>query len=382
MSTPLTKEKGFSEGLENIVATTSAITFIDGETGVLAYRGYLIEELAQNAEFEEVTHLLWHGALPTKSEYDELRRRLAESHDLAPRVIQHIRNLPKTMHPMDALRTAISVMSHYDPDVEDNSPEANERKAIRLVAQTPSLVAAFDRIRNGKEPIPANPNLRIAANLLYMLTGEEPDPVSEKALEVYLVLLADHEFNASTFAARVTAATLSDMHSAVVSGISALKGPLHGGANEKTMELLLKIGDPAKARATVEEMFERKEKIMGIGHRVYKVRDPRTAELKKMSKAMCDKIGRPGLYEMSDIIEQTVWESKRLLANVDFYSATVLYALGLSIDIFTPLFAVSRMSGWSAHIMEQHAHNRLIRPRSEYIGPAPGSKRFVPMDQR
>jgi citrate synthase len=382
MTDRLVKETDFSEGLEGIIATTSAITFIDGEIGILAYRGFLIEDLAQNATFEEVTHLLWHGSLPTRTEYQELHRGITESHDLAPKVIQHLRNLPRTMHPMDALRTAVSVMAHYDPDVQDNSPEANMRKAIRLVGQTPSLVAAFDRIRNGKEPIMAKPELRTAANFLYMLTGEEPDPTSERALEVYLVLLADHEFNASTFATRVTAATLSDMHSAVVSGISALKGPLHGGANEKTMELLLKIGDAGKAKSTVEEMFARKEKIMGIGHRVYRTRDPRTAELKKMSKAMCEKIGRLELYEMSDIIENTVWDLKRLPANVDFYSATVLYALGLSIDIFTPLFAVSRMSGWTAHVMEQHSNNRLIRPRAEYIGLKPGSKRYQPIDQR
>ncbi|MDO8684923.1 MAG: citrate/2-methylcitrate synthase [Armatimonadota bacterium] len=375
-------ESSFAEGLEDVIAASSEITFIDGLTGILAYRGYRIEELAQNATFEEVTYLLWNERLPNKAEYDDLNRQLAESHALTPQVIQHIRNLPKTMHPMDALRTAVSVMAHYDPDVQDNSPESNRRKAIRLVAQTPSVVAAFDRIRNGKEPIPAKPGLRVAANFLYMLTGKEPDPISEKALEVYLVLLADHEFNASTFAARVTAATLSDMHSAVVSGIGALKGPLHGGANEKTMELLLLIGDPDEAKEYVEGMLERKEKIMGIGHRVYKVRDPRTAELKKMSKAMCDVIGRPELYEMSEIIEQTVWDAKRLPANVDFYSATVLYALGLNIDTFTPLFAVSRMSGWTAHVMEQHANNRIIRPRAEYRGPEPGSRHYTPMNER
>lgn len=375
-------EDCFSEGLEGIIATTSNITFIDGEVGVLAYRGYLIEDLAQNASFEEVAHLLWKGDLPTRAEYDDLSRQIAESHALTPQVVQHIRNLSVTMHPMDALRTAVSVMAHYDPDVEDNSPEANMRKAIRLVAQTPTVVAAFDRIRNGKEPIPAKPGLPTAANLLYMLNGEEPDPVSERALEVYLVLLADHEFNASTFAARVTAATLSDMHSGVVSGIGTLKGPLHGGANQKTMELLLEIGDPARAKSIVEGMLERKEKIMGIGHRVYKVKDPRTAELKKMSKLMCEQIGRPELYEISEIIEQTVWEAKKLPANVDFYSATVLYALGLSIDIFTPIFAVSRMSGWTAHIMEQHANNRLIRPRADYTGPEPGSRSYKPIEDR
>ena len=283
---------------------------------------------------------------------------------------------------MDALRTAVSVMAHYDPEVQDNSPEANKRKAIRLVAQTPTVVAAFDRIRNGKEPIEATPGWGTAANLLYMLTGEKPDPISERALEVYLVLLADHEFNASTFAARVTAATLSDMHSSVVSGIGTLKGPLHGGANQKTMELLLEIGEPSKAPAVVEAMLARKEKIMGIGHRVYKVKDPRTTELKKMSKIMCERIGRPELFEMSDIIEKTVWDAKKLPANVDFYSATVLHALGLSTDIFTPVFAVSRMAGWTAHIMEQHANNRLIRPRAQYIGPEPGSRHYVSVEER
>jgi citrate synthase len=375
-------ESCFSEGLEGIIATTSGITFIDGQIGILAYRGYLIEDLAQKATFEEVAHLLWHDILPTREEYEALNRQIVESHALAPQVVQHIRNLPKTMHPMDALRTAVSVMAHYDPDVQDNSPQANMRKAVRLVAETPAVVAAFDRIRRGLDPIDAKPGLRTAANFLYMLTGEEPDPISEKALEVYLVLLADHELNASTFAARVTAATLSDMHSAIVSGIGALKGPLHGGANEKTMELLLQIGDSARARSVVEGMLERKEKIMGIGHRVYKTKDPRTAELKKMSKLMCERIGRPELYEMSDIIERAVWESKKLPANVDFYSATVLFALGLSIDIFTPLFAISRMSGWTAHVMEQHANNRIIRPRAEYTGPEPGSRAYTPIDER
>jgi citrate synthase len=377
-----TKEASFAEGLENVIATSSEITFIDGQVGILAYRGYLIEDLAQQATFEEVAYLLWNGRMPNKTEYEDLNRQILESHALTPPVIQHIRNMPTTMHPMDALRTAVSVMAHYDPDVEDNSPAANQRKAVRLVGQTPAVVAAFDRIRRGLDPIPAKPGLRTAANFLYMLTGKEPDATSEKALEAYLVLLADHELNASTFAARVTAATLSDMHSAVVSGIGALKGPLHGGANEKTMELLLAIGDPAEAKEYVEDMMERKEKIMGIGHRVYKVKDPRTAELKVMSKAMCEKIGHPEYYEMSDIIEKTVWEAKRLPANVDFYSATALYALGLEIDIFTPLFAVSRMSGWTAHIMEQHANNRIIRPRAEYDGLEPGSRHYLPIEGR
>lgn len=380
--TDKTAESTFSEGLEGIIATTSDITFIDGAVGKLAYCGYLIEDLAANATFEEVTFLLWKRRLPNKTELDYLNRRLDESRALSDSVIDIIRRVPIGSHPMDALRTLLSVLALYAKDVNDNSPDANERKAVRLVARTPTIVAAFERIRKGKEPIAPAPDLHTAANFLYMLTGERPDPIAERALEVYLVLLADHELNASTFAARVTAATMSDMHSSIVSGIGALKGPLHGGANEKTMELLLDIGDPSRAKARVEEMMARKEKIMGIGHRVYKVKDPRTAELKKMSKALCESTGQSALYEMSEIIEQTVWDAKKLPANVDFYSATVLYALGIPMDLFTPLFAVSRMSGWTAHVMEQHANNRIIRPRAEYTGAEPGSRRFVPVDER
>lgn len=368
-------------GLEDVVAGESGICYIDGAKGVLAYRGYNIHELAPNATFEEVCHLLWFGRLPSSAELSNTSRQISSSASIPQQVIDAIRSFPKTALPMEVLRTATSMCSMYDPDTEDMSPEANLRKAIRLTAQCPTIVAAFDRARNGKEPIAPRTDLGHAANFHYMMTGNAPNDTIVRALDVALILHADHEWNASTFAGRVTAATLSDIYSSVTAAIGALKGPLHGGANEAVMRMLLKIDDPAKVDGFVHDMFAQKKKISGFGHRVYTTEDPRATHLRKMSKEACEREGQSKWFEMSARIEEIVKTEKKLNANVDFYSASTYYVIGMPIDLFTPFFAISRMSGWTAHILEQYSNNRLIRPRAEYIGPAPTLK-WVPIDQR
>jgi len=282
---------------------------------------------------------------------------------------------------MEVLRSSVSMLSMYDPEAEDMSPEANLRKAVRLTAQTGTLVTAFHRIRNAKEPVAPRPDLSLAANFAYMLNGTEPNDTMTKALDIALILHADHEWNASTFAGRVTAATLSDIYSAVTSAIGALKGPLHGGANEAVMRMLMKIGEVSKVDAFVRDIFAQKQKIPGFGHRVYHTEDPRATHLRRMSKEACERAGQGKWYEMSARIEALVKSEKKLNPNVDFYSASTYHVIGMPIDLFTPFFAVSRMSGWTAHILEQYSNNRLIRPRAEYIGPAPDLK-WVPVSQR
>src|SRR5438093_3053548 len=368
-------------GLEDVVAGESGICYIDGIRGILAYRGYNIHELALNSTFEETCHLLWFGRLPKRDELDDTGRKLASSRAVPPQVLDAIRHFPNTALPMEVLRTGISMLSIYDREAEDMSDEANLRKAIRLTAQTPTLVTAFDRIRKGREPIAPRADLSHAANFAYMLNGSEPNPTMVQALDIALILHADHELNASTFAGRVTAATLSDIYSAATSAIGALKGPLHGGANEAVMRMLIQIGDPSKVDSYVGNIFAQKKKIPGFGHRVYHTEDPRATHLRRMSKELCERAGQPKWYEMSARIEQLVKSEKKLNANVDFYSATTYHVIGMPIDLFTPFFAVSRMSGWTAHILEQYSNNRLIRPRAEYIGPTPDLK-WVPMSQR
>jgi len=368
-------------GLEDVVAGESAICYIDGEKGILAYRGYNIHELALNSTFEETCHLLWFGRLPKREELDDTTRKLASSRSIPPQVLDAMKHFPRTALPMESLRTATSMLAMSDPEAENMSPEANLGKAIRLTAQTGTLVTAFERIRKGREPIAPRADLSHAANFAYMLNGVEPNQTMVRALDIALILHADHELNASTFAGRVTAATLSDIYSAATSALGALKGPLHGGANEAVMRMLLDIGDVSKVDAYVHSAFSQKKKIPGFGHRVYRTEDPRATHLRRMSKEICDRAGQSKWYDLSIRIEELVKSEKNLNPNVDFYSASTYYVIGMPIDLFTPFFAVSRMSGWTAHFLEQYSNNRLIRPRAEYIGPTPDLK-WVPVNQR
>jgi citrate synthase len=365
-------------GLEDIVATSTTICSI--ENGVLAYRGIAIEELAEKALFDEVAYLLLYAKLPTREELGRFEMALAEGGRLQPEALDFLRKVPTVAMPMDWLRTVVSAMSFWDPDTGDNSVDANMRKAVRLTGMVSSLVAAFDRLRNGKEPLAPRLDKSLAWNFLYMLRGKEPDEESVHVFDVCLTLHAEHELNASTFAARVTAATLNDMYSSVTSAIGALKGTLHGGANKRVMRMLEKIGDPAKAESWVREALARKERIMGFGHRVYKNGDPRAAILKKLSEKMGRKTGDMRWCEISCVVDAIVQKEKKILPNVDFYSASVYHYLGIPTDLFTLIFACSRIAGWAAHVNEQLANNRLIRPRAEYTGL--WDQHVVPIDQR
>lgn len=370
-------------GLQDVVATSSALCFLDGERGVLAYCGYDIHDLAQSATFEEVCYLLWHRRLPNRAELGDLQSQLSAGRALPDGVLRLMRSLPPG-DAMDALRTLTSALSHYDADAADASPQANYRKAVRLTAQMGTLVATYGRMLAGGGIIAPDPVLGQAANFLYMLTGQRPDPLSVRAFDVGLILHADHELNASTFAARVTAATLSDVHSAIVSGIGTLKGPLHGGANADVMRMLLAIGEDAdddRAEAVVRARLARKEKVPGFGHRVYRTEDPRATHLRRLSQQLGARAGHPRWFEMSQRIEAVVHAEKGLYPNVDFYSASVYHAMGIPLALYTPIFAVSRVSGWTAHVLEQLANNRLIRPRADYTGP-PHPQAFVPRDHR
>jgi citrate synthase len=368
-------------GLQDVIAGQSGICFIDGKKGILSYRGYDIHELAPNSTFEETSHLLWFGALPTAQELEDTTSKMADSRAIPDDVIAMMRHFSSSATPMEALRTGVSALSMFDPEVDDDSPEANQRKAIRLTAQTATVVTAIDRMRHGNDPIAPRRDLSHAGNFYYMLTGEVPNETIERALDIALILHADHEYNASTFACRVTAATLSDMYSGVTSGIGALKGPLHGGANANVMKLLLKIDDDSRVETVIREMLSAKKKIPGFGHRVYRTEDPRATHLRRMSQEAGKRSGNSKWFEMSAHIEQIINKEKNLNANVDFYSASTYYVIGLPIDLFTPFFAVSRMAGWTAHLLEQYADNRLIRPRAEYVGPEPTLK-WVPVDER
>jgi citrate synthase len=368
-------------GLEGVVAGESEICFIDGYNGVLSYRGYNIHTLAEHATFEEVIYLLWQGKLPTKGELAQLKQEIGSYYGLPAEVVKFLGGVPKTAGPMDILRTAVSMLSLYDPMAKDMSPAANRKKAAKLMAQTSSIVSTYDRLRNGKEVVPADPSLSFAGNFLYALSGKKPDEVMTHTFDVALTLHADHELNASTFAARVTAATLSDIYSCVTSAIGALKGPLHGGANEDVIRMLLQVGDADKAVERVHDMLAKKAKIPGFGHRVYRTEDPRATHLRKFSESLGKSTGHENLYLMSKRVEETIKAEKKLNANVDFYSASTYYSLGIPIDIFTPIFAVSRMSGWTAHILEQYHNNRLIRPRAEYKG-NPDGMPWIDLDKR
>jgi citrate synthase len=370
-------------GLEDVVATSSAICYLDGDRGVLAYCGYDIHDLAKSATFEEVCYLLWHRRLPTRAELGDLQSQLAAARPLPEPIVRLMRSLPPS-DGMDALRTITSALAHYDPEAADSSAAAQYRKAVRLTAQTSSVVAAWGRLQAGGGPLAPDPVLGHAANFLYMLKGDRPDATATRAFDIALTLHADHEFNASTFAGRVAAATLTDIYSAVVAAIGTLKGPLHGGANADVMKLLLELGPTAtgdRVDQVIRAKLARKEKIPGFGHRVYRTEDPRATHLRRMSRELGARAGHTAWYEMSERIEALVKAEKKLNPNVDFYSASTYYTLGIPIDLYTPIFAVSRISGWTAHILEQYANNRLIRPRADYIGPE-YPQRFLPLEQR
>jgi citrate synthase len=374
MSTPV------KAGLEDVVVSTSEICFIDGHRGRLLYRGFDIDDLVAHSTFEEVAYLLWHGALPSRKELDGHLKTLARARRLPPRLITLLKALPKKTTPMEALRTGVSALSAFDPDPADNSREATLRRTIQLTAQMPTLVAAWERIRNRKTPIAPNPRLNLAANFLYMISGKKPSGLAARTVDVALILHADHELNASTFAARVTAATLSDLYSAVISAIGALKGPLHGGANEAVMHMVEEIKEPARAEAWTKKALADKVRIMGFGHRVYRVEDPRAKHLRRLATELGQQAGNTRHVETLNTVARVVSEEKRIYPNVDLYSGAAYAAMGIPADQFTPVFAISRIAGWSAHVLEQHANNRLIRPRAEYTGPVQAT--YVPIDQR
>ena len=370
-------------GLEDVVATSSGLCYLDGKRGVLAYCGYDIHDLATSASFEETCFLLWHRRLPSRAELGDLASQFAAARALPEPIIRMIRSLPGG-DAMGAVRTMTSALVHFDPDAADTSPTGQYRTAVRLTAQVASLVATYGRLAAGGGPIQPDPAMGHAASFLYLLSGDRPSALATRAFDMALVLHAEHELNASTFAARVTAATLSDLHSAVVAGISALKGPLHGGANAEVMRMLIDLGEEARGDRIDEVIrgkLARNEKIPGFGHRVYRTEDPRATHLRQMSREIGQHVGNTRWFAMSERIEAFMKREKRLNANVDFYSASTYYLLGIPIELFTPVFAASRTAGWTAHILEQYANNRLIRPRAEYIGPTyPQS--YLPADRR
>ena len=373
------------KGLGNTIAADTQLSFIDGAKGVLEYVGFDIDSLARNSTFEETTWLLWNGRLPLAFELADFSKQLQAEYNVDPRMIDVIRALPRTAAPMDALRTLVSALAHFDVEADDPSPAANQRKALRLVAKTPTLIANFNRYRKGKPVVSPDSTLTLAQNFLWMLTGALPTVAMSRALDVCLVLHADHGLNASTFAARVTIATQSDMYSAATSAVGTLKGPLHGGANQEVMEMLLEIGQLEKVDEYIKSKLARKERIMGFGHRVYKAYDPRATYLKTFAKQVASDTGNLPLYEMTRRIEEIVLAQpniieKGIFPNVDFYSATTYYSLGLDLDLFTCMFAASRMSGWTGHCIEQLAANKLIRPHADYTGPH--GLAYLPVDQR
>jgi len=373
-----------STGLRGVVAAASSIGDVNGEKGELIYQGINIHDLATKSTFEEVVFLLWNGRLPKKAELDELRQNLAASYELQPEIIEVIKGMaarvPSSADPMDRLRTVISALAMFDPEARDLSREASIRVATRLTARFPTIVAAIDRARNNLELVQPKPELNIATNFLYMLKGEMPDEFDAHVLDVALILQADHELNASTFTARVVAGTLADMYSAVTAALGALSGPLHGGANTAIMKILLEIGDVDRVEGYVSDALSKKKKIMGFGHAVYKTEDPRATHLRRFSKEMGERKGDSKWYEITAKLEAIMKREKNLLPNVDAYSASTYYMMGIPLDLYTPIFAISRISGWTAHILEQYADNKLIRPRAEYVGPR--NVPYVPIDER
>ncbi|HIN10521.1 MAG TPA: citrate synthase [Acidobacteria bacterium] len=379
----MTTQATAAAGLEGVVATSSKICYLDGERGVLAYCGHDIHDLARSASFEEVCYLLWHRRLPTRAELGDLQTELARARPLPEPIVRMMRSLP-VGHTMDAVRTLVSALAHHDPDAGDDAPAASMRKAVRLTAQVGTLVATLGRLAAGGAPMQPDPVLGHAANFLYVLRGERPSALAGRAFDVALILHADHELNASTFAARVAAATLTDIHSTIVAGVATLKGPLHGGANAEVMKMLETIGEDAdddRVVATVRGMLARKQRVPGFGHRVYSTEDPRATHLRQMSLDLGRQANNTRWFEISERIEAVMTAEKQIDANVDFYSASTYHTLGIAVDLFTPIFVVSRVAGWTAHVLEQYANNRLIRPRADYIGPE-YPQTFVPLDGR
>jgi len=373
-----------STGLRGVVAASSSIGDVNGEKGELIYQGVNIHDLATKSTFEEVVFLLWNGRLPKRAELDELKKSLAASYELPPQIIEVIKGMtarvPKSADPMDRLRTVVSVLAMFDEEARDLSRETSIRVATRLTARFPTIVAAIERTRNGQEIVAPKPELNIATNFLYMLKGEMPDEFDAHVLDVALILQADHELNASTFTARVVAGTLADMYSAVTAALGALSGPLHGGANTAIMKILLEIGDIDRVEDYVKDALSKKKKIMGFGHAVYKTEEPRATHLRRFSKEMGERKGDTKWYDITAKLEAIMKREKNLLPNVDAYSASTYYMMGIPLDQYTPIFAISRISGWTAHILEQYADNKLIRPRAEYVGPR--NVPYVPIDER
>ena len=378
-----TQATAFSEGLEDVVAAESSLCLIDGKNSKLNYRGYDIHDLAANASFEETAYLLYFGKFPNRRELDEFNKSIASQRELPAEMVRFLELFPKTVHPMSALRTSVSLLSFFDPEADDKSMEANIRKAHRLMARVPALVAYFERIRKGLSLVhpKTDPTVSTAANFLYMLKGKDATPVEVRMLDKYFILLTEHDLNASTFAARITASTLSDIYSAVTSAVGTLKGDLHGSANSRAMESLVAIGDVNNVDSYVDDALKNKKKLMGFGHRIYKGPDPRARDLKEMARTLAESNPEQAKwYAISEKLEKAVWDKKKLYCNVDFYSASVLYTVGIPIDLFTPMFVISRVAGWTAHILEQYANNRLIRPVSSYTGKT--NQVYVPIDRR
>ncbi len=378
--TTATETTAGAAGLRGVVAAQSAIGDVDGEKGILIYQGYDIHDLANNSTFEEVVFLLWNGRLPKSDELKAFKNEIRSNYAVPSEVIALMKQFPKDAEPMDVLRTTVSSLDFYDREGHGTDREHAVQAAVKLTAQIGTLAAAWDRIRNDKDIVSPDANLSIAENFLYMLRGERAEPDEAKMFDIALILHADHELNASTFTTRVVAGTLADMYGAVTAGIAALAGPLHGGANTNVMKMLIEIDDPAKIDAWVDNALAEKRKIMGIGHAVYKTEDPRATWLRKFSKQMADKTGTAKWFEMSQRIEQIMLETKGMYPNVDFYSASTYYLMGIPLDLYTPIFAVSRISGWTGHILEQYSDNKLIRPRAEYIGKR--NQKYVPIDER
>jgi citrate synthase len=363
-----TESTAAAAGLRGVVAAQSSIGDVNGEQGILIYQGYDIHDLAEHSTFEEVIFLLWNGRLPKQDELDDLNAKIRANYKVPGEIIAGMKYMPKDADPLDVLRTCVSALDFYDKDGHGTDAESAHKAAVKITGQIGTIVAAWERIRAGKEPVSPDPSLCIAENFLYMLRGEKADADEARMFDIALILHADHELNASTFTTRVVAGTLADMYGCVTAGIAALAGPLHGGANTAVMKMLTEIGDLDKVDAWVDDALEHKKKIMGIGHAVYKTEDPRATWLRKFSKQMADKKGEQKWYDMSQRIEQLMHEKKGMFPNVDFYSASTYYLMGIPLDLFTPIFAVSRISGWTGHILEQYANNKLIRPRAEYIG--------------
>ena len=374
------KKDDYSKGLEGVIAAETALSLVDGENSQLSYRGIQVHELSENSTFEETVYLLWYGSLPSASALKNFSLELASCREASPYLLDLIQKFPKKAHPMAVLRTAVSALALEDPDADNLNSQSLLKKSFRLTGVFPTLLAAFYRNREGKKPIEPDRTLSHAANFLFMMHGKAPNKEMERALDAYLVLLADHGLNASTFSARVTAATQSDLYSAVTSAIGTLKGDLHGSANQRAMEMILEIGSPERADAYINSLLDQKKKIMGFGHRIYKHRDPRAEAFREIAKQLCERPGEKKWLEISNRVEKIVWERKQIPCNVDFFSASVLYILGFPIDFFTTVFAASRVSGWTAHVLEQLKDNRLIRPAAKYTGPV--NQHYIPINKR